>query len=274
MELAPFPCGRLPGFRRAISLHPSGCVLLCARSIATCRRTHPRSRRRRVTTRRRRCSVSAWPRDPRASSAAPGRARASLRPPEQAADADDRQPVRDDGLRPAEEPGRVRAAGRYEVDAVDTEARAARDRAVPRGGAGGLRRRRRVRRRRHRQRGRQRAGRLPHAAAACPAAAPTSTAGCSGSRPTSSTRPSTCSAWPTTGARAGSTSGASTTATSSFSAGVGLDASVVERVDAHPRLKARSASGTTRGSADPDVHRRYVLRPPGSRPARRSASPA
>ena len=31
MELAPFPCGRLPGFRRAISLHPSGCVLLCAR---------------------------------------------------------------------------------------------------------------------------------------------------------------------------------------------------------------------------------------------------
>ena len=30
MELAPFPCGRLPGFRRAISLHPSGCVLLCA----------------------------------------------------------------------------------------------------------------------------------------------------------------------------------------------------------------------------------------------------
>jgi hypothetical protein len=29
MELAPFPFGRLPGFRRAISLHPSGCVLLC-----------------------------------------------------------------------------------------------------------------------------------------------------------------------------------------------------------------------------------------------------
>src|SRR5450755_1084841 len=29
MELAPFPIGRLPGSRRAISLHPSGCVLLC-----------------------------------------------------------------------------------------------------------------------------------------------------------------------------------------------------------------------------------------------------
>ena len=33
MELAPFPCGRLPGFRRAISLHPSGCVLLCAAAV-------------------------------------------------------------------------------------------------------------------------------------------------------------------------------------------------------------------------------------------------
>jgi diacylglycerol kinase family enzyme len=30
MELAPFPYGRLPGLHRAISLHPSRCVLLCA----------------------------------------------------------------------------------------------------------------------------------------------------------------------------------------------------------------------------------------------------
>jgi diacylglycerol kinase family enzyme len=33
MDLAPFPCGRLPGLRRAISLHPSGCVLLCGPAV-------------------------------------------------------------------------------------------------------------------------------------------------------------------------------------------------------------------------------------------------
>src|SRR5205823_6302545 len=32
MELAPFPYGRLPGLRRAMSLHPSGCVQLCSRA--------------------------------------------------------------------------------------------------------------------------------------------------------------------------------------------------------------------------------------------------
>src|SRR5437764_14784384 len=51
MELAPFPCGRLPGFHRAISLHPSGCVLLCARKVyPSWPRTHlgggPRNERR------------------------------------------------------------------------------------------------------------------------------------------------------------------------------------------------------------------------------------
>ena len=46
------------------------------------------------------------------------------------------------------------------------------------------------------------------------AGGPTSTAGCSGSRPTSSTPPSTCSGSRTTGVRGGSMSGSSTTATS------------------------------------------------------------
>ena len=43
-----------------------------------------------------------------------------------------------------------------------------------------------------------------------------------------------------------STSARSTDAMFLFSAGVGLDASVVERVDAHPQLKPGTASGTTR----------------------------
>ena len=47
-----------------------------------------------------------------------------------------------------------------------------------------------------------------------------------------------------------------------FSAGVGLDASVVERVDAHPRLKAGSASGTTRWVGLRTFTRRYLLYPP------------
>ncbi len=54
--------------------------------------------------------------------------------------------------------------GRYQVDSVETRGAQPRDRAVPRGGAGRLRRRLRLRRRRDRQRGRQRARRLRHAA--------------------------------------------------------------------------------------------------------------
>ena len=72
--------------------------------------------------------------DPRASgpprAASPRRARATSRRrlrarrcEGQAAHVDRRQPVRDDGLRPAAPPRRPRAAGRFEVDAVDTEAR-------------------------------------------------------------------------------------------------------------------------------------------------------
>jgi diacylglycerol kinase family enzyme len=47
-----------------------------------------------------------------------------------------------------------------------------------------------------------------------------------------------------------------------FSAGVGLDASVVERVDAHPRLKARYGPLFYGASALSVFLRRYVVRPP------------
>jgi len=47
-----------------------------------------------------------------------------------------------------------------------------------------------------------------------------------------------------------------------FSAGVGLDASVVERVDANPRLKARLGEYYYAWAAVHTLHRRYVLHPP------------
>ena len=47
-----------------------------------------------------------------------------------------------------------------------------------------------------------------------------------------------------------------------FSAGVGLDASVVKRVDAHPRLKARVGEYYYAWTATHTVHRHYVVHPP------------
>jgi diacylglycerol kinase family enzyme len=47
-----------------------------------------------------------------------------------------------------------------------------------------------------------------------------------------------------------------------FSAGVGLDASVVERVDAHPRLKARLGEWYYTWIALGTFSRRYLVRPP------------
>jgi diacylglycerol kinase family enzyme len=46
-----------------------------------------------------------------------------------------------------------------------------------------------------------------------------------------------------------------------FAAGVGLDASVVERVDAHPRLKARAGEWYYTAVAVSVFNRRYLLRP-------------
>src|SRR5437588_6272803 len=47
-----------------------------------------------------------------------------------------------------------------------------------------------------------------------------------------------------------------------FSAGVGLDASVVERVDAHPRLKARMGEWYYTFTGVQTFNRRYLLNPP------------
>jgi diacylglycerol kinase family enzyme len=47
-----------------------------------------------------------------------------------------------------------------------------------------------------------------------------------------------------------------------FSSGIGLDASVVERVDAHPRLKARLSQWYYTYAAISTFNRRYLLRPP------------
>ncbi|HEX3802685.1 MAG TPA: diacylglycerol kinase family protein [Solirubrobacteraceae bacterium] len=47
-----------------------------------------------------------------------------------------------------------------------------------------------------------------------------------------------------------------------FSAGVGLDASVVERVDAHPRLKARLGEYYYAWVATSTFSRRYLIKPP------------
>lgn len=50
-----------------------------------------------------------------------------------------------------------------------------------------------------------------------------------------------------------------------FSAGVGLDASVVERVDAHPRLKARLGEWYYSWAALSTFNRRYLVNPPRMR---------
>jgi len=50
-----------------------------------------------------------------------------------------------------------------------------------------------------------------------------------------------------------------------FSSGVGLDASVVERVDAHPRLKARLGEYYYTWAALSTFNRRYLVRPPRMR---------
>jgi diacylglycerol kinase family enzyme len=81
----------------------------------------------------------------------------------------------------------------------------------------------------------------------------------------SSTRPSTCSRWPTTGARARSIWGVVNGRCFTFSSGVGLDASVVERVDSNPRLKARLGPYYFAWVAVAPSLRRYLLKPPRMR---------
>ena len=57
-----------------------------------------------------------------------------------------------------------------------------------------------------------------------------------------------------------------------FSAGVGLDASVVEHVDAHPRLKARIGEWYYTWTVDATFSRRYLLGRRGSRHRRKASA--
>ena len=95
-----------------------------------------------------------------------------------------------------------------------------------------------------------------------PAARPTCGRGRSAFPTTWSTRPSTCSAWPTTSSRSPSTSAASNERHFVFAAGAGLDASVVERVDAHPYRKARFGAWYYSACAVDIFMRRYLVNPP------------
>ena len=130
--------------------------------------------------------------------------------------------------------------GRYDVAGGRHPGQGPRDRAVPRGRARGLRRRGRVRRRRHRQRGRQRPRRLPHPAD-LPARRRHQRLLPHARHPHRRRRRHRAPARARRRlARAPrSTSAGSTTGASRSRAGMGLDASVVERVDRNPRLKAR-----------------------------------
>ena len=97
---------------------------------------------------------------------------------------------------------------------------------------------------------------------ACRAARPTSTAARSGSPGTWWTPPSTCCGWRTTSAPRAVDLGRVNDRQFTFSSGVGLDASVVERVDAHPRMKARLSEYYYTYAAITTFTRRYLVRPP------------
>ena len=182
---------------------------------------------------------------------------------QQEADADHRQPVRDDGLGPAQEPRRLRAPGPLRGRGGRHRGPEPRDRDRPRGARRRLRHRRRLRRRRHPERGRQRPRRHRRPGlGASRAARPTSSPARSGSRPTSSTRPSTCSASPTTSGRGGSTSARVNGRRFVFACGVGLDATVVDAGRRPPEAQgARAASGTTPGPRSRASTAQYLRNP-------------
>ena len=196
-------------------------------------------------------------------------------PGAQEADADHRQPVRDDGLGPAQEPGRLRAPGPLRGRGGLHRGAEPRDRDRPRGDRRRLRPGRRLRRRRHAERGRQRPRRAPTSRSrSSPAARPTSSRARSGSRTTSSTRPSTCSGWPTASSHAAIDLGIANGRRFVFSCGSGLDASAAMRVDRRPKLKAtRRAVLLHLGRASPPSIATTCATRSGcaSRPAPRSA---
>src|ERR1700722_9386711 len=119
MELAPFPCGRLPWLRSATSLHPSGCVQLCAlnykRSLG---RSVQQSRRGGHSGIQRRMSATSVEPDPRLQEALgdadgePGKRLLMIVNPYATTVSDRLRNLVVYALR-----------GSYEVDAIDTEAR-------------------------------------------------------------------------------------------------------------------------------------------------------
>ena len=130
MELAPFPCGRLPGFRRASPSTPLDAYCYVTRKYTqTFARRQRAARRGSVAARneRRQRGVhdcASWPPPRPTRSSASRRPSALGRTRSEPADADHRQPVRDDGLRPAEEPRRVRAARQLSRSTRSTPRRA------------------------------------------------------------------------------------------------------------------------------------------------------
>ena len=96
----------------------------------------------------------------------------------------------------------------------------------------------------------------------CPAAARTSSAACSASRPTSWTRPSTCSSSPTSSCRGAIDLGRVNGRYFVFSSGVGLDADATRWVDERPTIKARGGVLTFTYAATAAFFRDYRGRPP------------
>ena len=104
----------------------------------------------------------------------------------------------------------------------------------------------------------------------CRAARRTCTAGCSASRPTSSTPRSTCSGSPTRWAPRPVDLARVNDRWFTFSAGAGLDATVVERVDRHPRLKARLGPWYYAQAATAVFLEKYVVNAAQGRRGRRA----
>ena len=78
---------------------------------------------------------------------------------------------------------------------------------------------------------------------------------------TSSTRPSTCWPWSTTGSRGKIDLGKADHRHFVFSCGAGIDATVVKRVDAHPRLKSAAGPYYFSWAAISAFYRSYLYNP-------------
>ena len=95
-----------------------------------------------------------------------------------------------------------------------------------------------------------------------PGAPPTSTAARWASQTTWWTPPSTCCGWRTTSSPRRVDTGTVNGRHFVFASGVGLDATVVQRVDAHPKRKARYGELYFTSAAVASFNSRYLVRPP------------